>query len=269
MLRKLLTMCYNRTMKSYIVGNWKMNFTVGESSVYLHKLLQRTRAYRDIEVVVAPSLVALQTLSLQIDRKKMRLAAQTANGHDLGAYTGEVSCAQLRGIVDYCILGHSERRQLFGETDKSIRLAVAAALRNQIKPILCIGETATEKTFGETKDVLRDQLLGGLSEVSREDLDKVLIAYEPVWAISTTTGAQLASPDDIADTVQFIRQIIADTYSKDIAKNLPILYGGSVKPSNAGGYLTVPGVNGLLVGGASLIADQFIDIIEIAKKVQS
>jgi len=256
-------------MKSYIVGNWKMNFTVGESSVYLHKLLQRTRAYRDIEVIVAPSFVALQPLSLQIDRKKMRLAAQSANGHDFGAYTGEVSCTQLRGIVDYCILGHSERRQLFGENDKSIRLAVAAAIRNQIKPILCIGETDTEKTFGETRDVLRDQLLGGLSEVSREDLDKVLIAYEPVWAISTTTGAHLASPDDIADITQFIRQTISDTYGKEVADNLPVLYGGSVNPSNAGGYLTIPGINGLLTGGASLIADQFIDIIEIAKKVKS
>jgi len=256
-------------MKSYIVGNWKMNFTVGESSVYLHKLLQRTRAYRDIEVIVAPSLVALQPLSLQIDRKKMRLAAQSANGHDFGAYTGEVSCTQLRGIVDYCILGHSERRQLFGENDKSIRLAVAAAIRNQIKPILCIGETDAEKTFGETHDVLRDQLLGGLSEVSREDLSKVLIAYEPVWAISTTTGAHLAGPDEIADTVQFLRQTISDTYGKEVADQLPILYGGSVNPSNAGGYLTIPGINGLLIGGASLVADQFIDIIETAKKVKS
>lgn len=256
-------------MKSYIVGNWKMNFTVGESSVYLHKLLQRTRAYRDIEVIVAPSFVALQPLSLQIDRKKMRLAAQSANGHDFGAYTGEISCTQLRGIVDYCILGHSERRQLFGENDKSIRLAVAAAIRNQIKPILCIGETDTEKTFGETRDVLRDQLLGGLSEVSREDLDKVVIAYEPVWAISTTTGAHLSSPDDIAEIVQFLRQTVSDTYGKEVADNLPILYGGSINPSNAGGYLTIPGVNGLLIGGASLVADQFIDIIEIAKKVKS
>lgn len=269
MLSSKQILCYNDNMKSYIVGNWKMNFTVGESSVYLHKLLQRTRAYRDIEVIVAPSSVALQPLSLQIDRKKMRLAAQTANGHDFGAYTGEISCSQLRGIVDYCILGHSERRQLLGETDKMIRSAVAAAVRNQIKPILCIGETATEKTFGETRDVLRDQLLGGLSEVSREDLNKVLIAYEPVWAISTTTDSHLASPDDISDIMQFLRRTLNDTYGEEIAKEVPLLYGGSVNPFNAGGYLTIPGVDGLLVGGASLIADQFIDIIETAKKVKS
>lgn len=256
-------------MKSYIVGNWKMNFTVGESSVYLHKLLQRTRAFRDIEVVVAPSFVALQPLSLQTDRKKIRIAAQSANPRDFGAYTGEVSCTQLRGIVDYCIIGHSERRQLFGVTDKQVRATVAAALRNQITPILCIGETATEKTFGETYDVLRDQLLGGLSEVSTEDIDKVIVAYEPVWAISTTNGAHLASPDEISGTIDFIRRTLSDTYGAETAEKIPLLYGGSVNPSNAGAYLTMANVNGLLVGGASLIADQFIDIVEIAKRVQS
>lgn len=246
-----------------------MNFTVGESSVYLHKLSGRIHAYRDIEVVVAPSLVALQPLSLQVDRKKLKLAAQTANPRDFGAYTGEVSAAQLRGIVDYCIIGHSERRQLFHETDKYIRAAVAAVLRNQIRPILCVGETETERTFGETFDVLRDQVLGGLSEVSAEEMEKVIIAYEPVWAISTTSGASMASPDDIAEAVKFIRRIIADAYGKEISESIAVLYGGSVNPDNAGGYLTIPGVNGLLIGGASLIADQFIDIIETAKKVKS
>lgn len=255
-------------MKSYIVGNWKMNFAVGESSVYLHKLLHRVRAYREIEVVVAPSFTALQPLSLQVDRKKIRLAAQTANPHDFGAYTGEVSCTQLRGLVDYCIIGHSERRQLMHESDKRIRATVAAALRNQITPILCVGETETERTFGETFDVLRDQVLGGLSEVSTEDLSKVIIAYEPVWAISTTTGASMASPDDIAEVINFIRRIISEVYDKTTSEAIPVLYGGSVNPSNAGAYLTIPGVNGLLIGGASLIADQFIDIIETAKKVQ-
>ena len=256
-------------MKSFIVGNWKMNFSVGESSVYLHKLSQRIRAYRDIEVVVAPSFLALQPLSLQIDRKKMRLAAQTANARDFGPYTGEVSCTQLRGIVDYCLVGHSDRRYLFHESDKEIRATVAAAIRNQIRPILCLGETATEKTFGETHDVLRDQLLGGLSEVSQEDLDKGVLAYDPVWAISTTTDAHLASPDEVGENVKFLRQVLADTYGKDIAEKMSILYGGSVNPSNAGTYLTIPGVNGLIMSNASLVADQFVEIVEIAKRVQS
>lgn len=256
-------------MKSYIVGNWKMNFSVGESSIYLHKLLQKVRAFRDVEVVVAPSLVALQPLSLQIDRKKIRLAAQTVNSHDFGAYTGEVSAMQLRGIVDYCIIGHSERRHLFHEHDKEIRSEVSAVLRNNITPILCVGETETERTFGETHDVLRDQILGGLSEVSTEDISKVIIAYEPVWAISTTSGARTAGPDEISAVITYIRRLLKETYGSDIEEKIPILYGGSVKPTNAGAYLTIPGVNGLLVGGASLISDQFVNIIETAKKVQS
>lgn len=255
-------------MKSYIVGNWKMNFSVGEASIYLHKLLQKTRAFRDVEVVVAPSFPSLQPLSLQIDRKKIRLAAQCANPHDFGAYTGAVSFTQLRGLVDYCLVGHSERRQLFHESDKDIRAGIAAALRNNITPILCIGETETEHTFGETYDVLRDQLLGGLSEISPEDVTKVIIAYEPVWAISTTTGARLASPGEIGDIVNFLRRLLSETYGKETMENVPVLYGGSVNPSNAGGYLTIPGINGLLVGSASLIGEQFTDIIEIAKRVR-
>lgn len=254
-------------MKSYIVGNWKMNFTVGEASVYLHKLMQKLRTMREIEVIVAPSFVALQPLSLQLDRKKLRLAAQAGNPHDFGAYTGEVSYTQLRGIVDYGIVGHSERRQLFHETDKDIRAAVAAALRNQIAPILCIGETEAEHTFGESKSVLRDQLIGGLSEVSTEDLEKILIAYEPVWAISTTTGTHLAAPDEVSEVIQYLRRTLRETYG-EVAAKIPLLYGGSVNPSNAGAYLTIPDVNGLLVGGASLVAEKFISIIDTAKKVK-
>ena len=256
-------------MKSYIVGNWKMNFSVGESSVYLHKLLERIRAYRDIEVVVAPSFVALQPLSLQTDRKKIRLAAQTASPRDFGPYTGSVSCTQLRGIVDYCLIGHSERRQLCHESDKDIRATVAAAIRNQITPVLFLGETETERTFGETEDVLRDQLLGGLSEVSTEDISKVILAYEPIWAISTTTSCRIASPDEVADVTDFIRRTLASTYGQEIVDSVPILFGGGVCPSNAGAYLTVPGVNGLVLGSSSLIDDQFTEIVEIAKKVTS
>lgn len=255
-------------MKTYIVGNWKMNFAVGESSVYLHKLQQKIRAYRDIEVVVAPSLTALQPLSLQVDRRKLRLAAQTADPHDFGAYTGEVSFTQLRGLVDYCLVGHSERRHIFHQSDKDIRASVAAALRNQITPILCIGETETEHTFNETSDVLRDQLLGGLLEVSKEDISKVIIAYEPVWAISTTADAHIASPEEIGDTIAFLRTLLRKTYGADVADDTAVLYGGSVNPTNAGAYLTVPGVNGLLAGSASLVAEQFLEIIETAKRVR-
>ena len=254
-------------MKTYIVGNWKMNLNVGESSLYLHKLLKRLKIARGVEVIIAPTTLALQPLSLQIDRKRLKLAAQNFYYQDFGAYTGETSISALKGIVDYALVGHSERRNIFRETDKDIRNKVAAAIRNGITPILCIGETESEKTFGETKDVLRDQLLGGLSEVSTEDLKKVIIAYEPVWAISSTKGARLASPDDIAASVNIIKEQLSALYGKKAVEDIPLLYGGSVNPSNAGAYLTIPGINGLLIGGASLIADHFVDIIDIAKRV--
>ena len=256
-------------MKTYIVGNWKLNFTVGEASIYLHKILKNLPNYRDVEVVVAPSLVALQPLSLQIDRHKMKLAAQNAFYRDYGAFTGEVSFSQLRGLVDYAIIGHSERRYILREDDKMVAKKVEAALRNKITPILCIGETESERAFNETADVIRDQLIGGLSEVADDDLDKVIIAYEPVWAISSGKGAKLATPDEIAEVVKLIRKVLADTYDKDLAEKVPVLFGGSVNPSNAGAYLTVPGVNGLLIGGASLILSEFTDIIETAKRVRS
>ena len=256
-------------MKTYIVGNWKMNFTVGEASIYLHKLLKRIPIYRDVEVVIAPSTVALQSLSLQIDRHKMKLSAQNAFYQDFGAYTGETSFAQLKGLADYCIVGHSERRYMFGDDDKMVRRKVAAAVRNKITPILCVGETESERAFGETADVIRDQVFGGLSEVSEEDIDKVMIAYEPVWAISSTKASKLASPTDVAEVVKLIRDNLKEIYGEKVAEEMPILFGGSVNPSNAGGYLTVPGINGLLVGGASLILDEFADIIEVAKRVRA
>ena len=256
-------------MKTFIVGNFKLNFNVGEASVYLHKLMKKLPNYRDVEVIIAPSMLALQPLSLQIDRHRMKLAAQNGFYRDFGAYTGETSFAQLRGMVDFAIIGHSERRYIFGEDDKMIAKKVAASVRNRIRPILCIGETESERAFGETADVIRDQLLSGLSEIGEEDISKVLIAYEPVWAISSVKAAKLATPDEVRDVVRLIREIITEVYGEDTERKVAVLFGGSVNPSNAGGYLTVPGVNGLLVGGASLILSEFADIIEVAKRVKA
>lgn len=256
-------------MKTYIVGNWKLNFSVGEASIYLHKILKSLPGHRDIEVVVAPSTLALQPLSLQLDRHKLKLAAQNAFYQDFGPYTGEISFSQLRGLTDYAILGHSERRFLFHEDDKMISKKVAAALRHHITPILCLGETESERAFGETTDVIRDQLLGGLSEVADDDVERVIIAYEPVWALSSARAAKLAAPDEVSEAVELIRQTLADAYGPDQSAKIPVLFGGSVSPSIAGGYLTIPGVSGLLVGNASLILGEFIDIIETAKRVKS
>lgn len=251
--------------KTYIIANWKMNFTPGEASLYLHKLQDRIKASRSVQVVLAPATISLQTLSLQINRRQFKLAAQNFYWRDYGAFTGETSISQLRGFIDYAIVGHSERRYIFNEGERDISQKVAAAIRHNITPVLCIGETAAERKDGETKAAIYDQLLGGLSEVSEEDIHKVIIAYEPVWAISGHKGATPAKPSDIQEAVALIRKHIAKLYGKEVAEELPILYGGSVNSDTAGGYLAIPGVDGLLIGGASLIADSFCAIVETAK----
>jgi len=255
-------------MKTYVVGNWKLNFTVGESSVYLHKILKSLPTHRNLEVIIAPSTISLQPLSLQIDRKRVKLAAENAFYRDFGPYTGETSFSQLRGIADYCLIGQPDRRHLFHESDKEIRDKVSAAIRNKITPIICLGETESEHAFGEMKDVIRDQLTSALADVAEEDADEVILAYEPVWAISTNRSSRYASPDEVTEAVKYIRKLLTEIYSKSISEKIPILFGGSITPSNAGGYLTTPGVNGILVGASSLILSKFTDIIEVAKKVQ-
>ncbi|MBQ6570775.1 triose-phosphate isomerase [Candidatus Saccharibacteria bacterium] len=253
--------------KTYIVGNWKMNFTVGEASLYLHKLLSRLPASRSVQVIVAPSTVALQPLSLQVDRRRLKLCAQNICPYDYGAFTGETSVAQLRSIVDYVLVGHSERRLLFGETEKDIRAKVSAALRADLTPIICLGETARERRDGETADVLRDQLLSALRDVSVEDLPKVILAYEPVWAISSTRNSRLAPLDKVSDAISLLRRTLEKTFGAELASAIPILYGGSVSLANASAYLGLDGVNGLLIGGASLINSEFTGIIDLAKEL--
>lgn len=255
----------NSARKTYIIANWKMNFTPGEASLYLHRLSNRIPAMRNVQVVLAPSDIALQPLSLQVNRRQFKLAAQNFYWRDYGSFTGETSVTQIRGFVDYGIVGHSERRFYFHETNKDIAKKVAAAIRNGLTPILCIGETADERRNKETNSVIYDQLLGGLSEVSEEDINKVIIAYEPVWAISGFKGAKSAKPADIEEAQKLIRRHIAKLYGDAVAMDIPVLYGGSVNADTAGGYLDIAGIDGLLVGGASLIADSFCAIVEAAK----
>ena len=242
-----------------------MNFTPGEASLYLSRLSRRIDTGRNLQIVLAPSLVALQTLSLQINRRQFKLAAQNFYWRDYGAYTGEVSVSQLRGFVDYALVGHSERRYVFNESDKDIQEKVAAAIRNNITPVLCIGETTLERKDGETNCAIHNQLIEGLHLVSKEDIDKVIIAYEPVWAISSNKNAKPAKPADIDAAVKIIRSHISKLYGKEISENISVLYGGSVNADTAGGYLDIEGIDGLLVGGASLIADSFCAIVETAK----
>lgn len=247
--------------KKLIIGNWKMHLNMQEASLYLHKLMEMLPAYRDVETVVAPSMLTLQSLSFQVNRRKVKLAAQNCYWRDHGPYTGEVPAAHLRGIADYAIIGHSERRYLFLEDDREVRLKVQAALRSHIQPILCIGETLHERSLGETNDALHDQLVGGLANVTADELAKVVIAYEPVWAIGT---GECANPSDVEAAIKTIRHHIAQLFGKAVAREVRVLYGGSVTSDNAAGYLAVPGVDGLLIGGASLDAHQFSNIVKKA-----
>lgn len=249
--------------KKLIIGNWKMNLDMHDSSLYLHQLAKKIKTHRDVEVVLAPSMLTLQSLSLQVNLKQFKLAAQNFYWRDSGAYTGEVSASQLRGIVQYAIVGHSERRHIFHETDKDIRNKMAAAVRNHITPILCVGETAWERSSGETKEILHDQLLSGLANLTSEEVEKVVVAYEPVWAIGTGKND---SPDDVAKAVEIIRQQIEYLYGKNVSDLVRVVYGGSVTDLSEKEYLKLDCIDGLLVGGASLNAHAFCEIIEMAHK---
>lgn len=248
--------------KRLIVGNWKMNLDIHQASLYVHELSEKIPSHKDVEVVLAPSNIALQTLSLQVKKSHFGLAAQNCYWRDDGAFTGEVSATQLRGLVNYVIIGHSERRHIFGETNKDIRAKIQAVLRNGLIPILCVGETADERANNETEHVLNDQVSAGLANITSDEVGKIVIAYEPVWAIGT---GQNALPDDLKSAENTIRHQIDYLYGSKTVTNVKLLYGGSVNSDNAGDYLTLNGVNGLLVGGASLKADQFSSIVKKAQ----
>lgn len=250
--------------KKLIVGNWKMNLNIHEASLYVHKLSEAVKSHRNVEVALAPTMLALPTLSLQVDKKQFKLAAQNFYWRDEGAFTGEVSARQLSGLVEYALVGHSERRHVFREHDKDIRAKVQAAVRNGITPILCIGETAHERSENETDAVLHDQIVGGLANLASEEVAGIVIAYEPVWAIGTGKNA---APHDVEKAVKSIRRQVEHLYGKAASESIRVLYGGSTSAASAKSYLELPGVNGLLPGGASLKLDEFSEMVEIAHKV--
>jgi triosephosphate isomerase (TIM) len=249
-----------------IAGNWKMHLNVQQSSLLLHRLSEHIKPHNNIEVVLSPSLVSLQPLSLEIDRRKFRLAAQNAYLKDEGAYTGEVSFTMLKELVHYVIVGHSERRIYFCETLEVVRDKVAAAFRNGITPILCIGENKEEREDGMTKQVLHDQIVTALYNLTAEEVAHMVIAYEPVWAISTF-GGELAKPAQIQTAIRFIRKQIAELYGDRVAEEVRILYGGSVDDQTARGYLEVEGCDGELIGGASINYVKFSGIVDSAYRM--
>jgi triosephosphate isomerase len=257
--------------KILIVGNWKMHLNASQASLLVHRLHERIKIYRDIEVVLAPSMLTLQPLSVQIDRRKFRLAAQNAYWRDEGPFTGEVSFTMLRDLVHYVIVGHSERRHVFNEDLNTIRDKVAAAVRNDITPILCIGETKQEREQGETRQVLHDQLMTGLSNLTAAEVGSMVIAYEPVWAISNGSNFadhEIPKPDEVENAVEYIRDYVKGVFGTKSAKSVRVLYGGSTFPEMVSGMISVPGLDGFLVGGASLNYHSFSSIVNLTRKWQ-
>jgi triosephosphate isomerase (TIM) len=243
----------------YIAANWKMNKTVAEAAEFIDALLPRIAATQH-DVVVCPPFTALHEVVERRRGTAVRVAAQNMHFEESGAFTGEISAPMLGELdVEAVVLGHSERRQFFGETDEALAKKVPAALAADLEPILCVGESEEARDGGQTEEVLERQLQADLAEVSDEDVAKVVIAYEPIWAIGT---GKVATPEQAQEACAFIRDVLR---ARGVpADDVRILYGGSVKPGNAAELLALPDVDGALVGGAALDAEDFAAIVEAA-----
>ncbi len=255
--------------KPIIAANWKMFKTPSETAAFFKDFLPLVNTLSDekADVVIAPTALALTTAQDCLrDRDSVRLAAQNMHHEQSGAFTGEISPWMLRQmLITYVILGHSERRTLFGETDAFINKKVLAALAYHLRAILCIGETLEERDADQLEHVLRTQLTGCLAGVSNSEAVGIVIAYEPVWAIGT---GRVASPAQAQEAHAVVHRILAELYDPETARRVRIQYGGSVKPGNAAELMSQPDVDGFLVGGASLESGSFWEIVSAAAKVQ-
>ena len=244
-----------------IAGNWKMHKTVAEAEAFVQALLPRVATAEGVDIVVCPPFLALQAVVDSVRGSQVQVYAQTMHEADAGAFTGEVSAPMLSEIdVDGVVLGHSERRERFGESDRALQLKVPKALDAGLVPILCVGETEEERERGDTERKLRHQVREALDKVPVERLPEVVVAYEPIWAIGT---GRVATPEQAQDTVSFVRALVEDI-DKEAGGRMRLLYGGSLKPDNAAELLALPDVDGALVGGASLEPDSFARIVETA-----
>ena len=246
--------------KNIVAGNWKMNTTVPEGLALAKEVIEALKANKaNCDVVICVPFTHLVPVAEAIDANVLGLGAENCADHKSGAYTGEVSAPMVASTgAQYVILGHSERRQYYGETSETLREKVALALENGLKPIFCIGEVLEERENGTYNDVVRKQVEEGLFNLSAEDFGKIILAYEPVWAIGT---GKTATADQAEDMHAFIRSVIAEKYGKEVADNTSILYGGSCKPSNAAELFAKPDVDGGLIGGASLKCADFMGIV--------
>jgi triosephosphate isomerase len=243
----------------FIAGNWKMNKTVGEAVDLVRQLKASISGLEGVEVAVAPPFTALYAVHKELEGSSIRLAAQNLFWEEKGAYTGEVSPPMLKELgCQYVILGHSERRQFFGETDETVNRKMKAALGQDLKVIFCIGETLEEREKGKTFSVIERQITGGLKDIGKEGMKRVVVAYEPVWAIGT---GKTATPEQAEEVHRFIREKLEKLYSRGIAEEVRIQYGGSVTPENVKGLMNQKNIDGALVGGASLKSDTFSKIV--------
>lgn len=252
--------------KKILAANWKMNLTHVEAESFMHAFLVETGEVDDVEIVIIPSFTSIPAL-VQVSEKApfIRLGAQNLHWERSGAYTGEISATMLRALfVKYVVIGHSERRLLFGETDETVNRKIHAAVEAGLRPIVCVGESAAQRDNDEVETVLKKQLELGLEGVSTKDATEIVIAYEPVWAIGT---GRTATPAQAEQAHSFIRTILEKLFAKTVAERVRIQYGGSVKPENTEELMRQPDIDGALVGGASLDPHSFAKIIRHAEAV--
>jgi triosephosphate isomerase len=248
--------------KKLIAGNWKMNKTASESVQLAQELVAEVGKIVDIDIVICPPFTSLESVGKTVDGSVVKLGAQNMHPETSGAFTGEIAAPMLRAFfATHVILGHSERRQYFGETDAFINKKVLAALKNQLRPILCVGETLAEREAGSTLKVVQTQLEAALEGVSKEQATSVVIAYEPVWAIGT---GKVATTEQAQEVHAFIRSLLTKLFGEPIAQKVRILYGGSMKPANAPELLAQKDIDGGLIGGASLEARSFVELVKAA-----
>lgn len=251
--------------KWLVAANWKMNKTAQETADFLRSFRTQIRPEWESSILICPPFTSLNQAATLLERSAIHLGAQTMSAEKSGAFTGEISADMLREFyVSHVILGHSERRRLFGETDKIVNEKIRAALTNRLLPILCIGETMEERLAGTTELVLRRQLQGSLDGLQNQDLPKVVLAYEPVWAIGT---GQTPSPTDAQETHRTIRRLVGEMFSADVAAKILVLYGGSLNPTNAKSLLEQEDIDGGLIGGAALNANSLGEIVAIAAQI--
>ncbi len=250
-----------------IAGNWKMNKLTAEAIELANGLKRELYKIEDVTIVLCPPFTALDEVSEVIYGSNMALGAQNMHGEDSGAFTGEISGPMIKDLgCAYCIVGHSERRQYFHETNEIVNKKTKAVLKHGLTPIVCVGETLQEREAGKTFDVISDHVTNSLKDLRPEDILKVLIAYEPVWAIGT---GKTATPAQAQEVHAYIRALLAKTYGEETAQNVVILYGGSVKPNNTKELVNQKDIDGALVGGASLETKSFADIVKAASRKES